>query len=138
MLFFKSLESYPVCNHKTASVITVKADRKQLPTEKLFGLVMIFSRHENLTFTQLEQRLVKIHRGFDFRRFPNRSFIFYAKIQRHSICDEPKSCVSLMYIFCAEYFSSHLELNCQAKLISYSDILSDSICEEYPFYHFNF
>ena len=25
--------------------------------------------------------------------------------------DEPKSCISLMYIFCAKYFSSHLELN---------------------------
>ena len=105
---FKSLESYPVYNDKTASVNTLKADRKQLPTEKLFGLVMIFGRHENLTFTQLEQRLVKIHRGFDFRWFPDRSFIFYAKIQRQSICDEPKSCVSLMYIFCTKYFSSHL------------------------------
>ena len=134
---FKSLESYPVYDDKTASVNTVKTE--QLPTEKLFGLVMIFGRHENLTFTKLEQRLVKIHRGFDFRRFPNRSsFIFHAKILRQPICDESKSCVSRMYIFCAKYFSSHLELNCWAKLISYSDILSDSMCEEYPFYHFNF
>ena len=61
MPFFKSLESYPGCNDKTASVNTVKTE--QLPTEKLFGLVMIFGRHENLTFTQLEQRPVKIHRG---------------------------------------------------------------------------
>ena len=53
----------------------VKADSKQLPTEKLFGLVMFFGRDENLTFTQLEQRLAKIHRGFDFRRFCNRSFM---------------------------------------------------------------
>ena len=104
---FKSLESYPVCNDKTPSVNTVKADRKQLPTEKLFSLVMIFGRHENLTFTQLEQRLVKIHRGFDFRRFPNRSFIFYAKIQRQSICDEPKSlCVSDVHLLCEVYLQS--------------------------------
>ena len=65
------LESYSVCNDKTTLVNTEKPDRKQLPTEKLFGLVMIFGRHENLT---------KIHRGFDSRWFPNRSFIFYAKI----------------------------------------------------------
>ena len=111
------LESYPVCNDKTTLVNTEKPDRKQLPTEKLFGLVMIFGRHKNLT---------KIHRGFDFRWFPNRSFIFYAKIQRQSVIN-PNLCVSLMYIFCAKYFSSHLELNCRAKLISYGDTLSDYV-----------
>ena len=111
------LESYPDCNDKTTLVNTEKPDRKQLPTEKLFGLVMIFDRHENLT---------KIHRGFDFRWFPNRSFIFYAKIQRQFVMN-PNLCVSVMYIFCANYFSSHLELNCRAKLISYSDILSDYV-----------
>ena len=79
-------ESYPVCNDKTTLVNTEKPDRKQLPT------VMIFGRLENLT---------KIHRGFDFRWFPNRSFIFYAKIQRQSICDEPKSlCVSNVHLLC--------------------------------------
>ena len=54
------LESYQVCNDKTTLVNTEKPDRKQ---KKLFGLVMIFGRHENLT---------KIHRGFDFRWFPNK------------------------------------------------------------------
>ena len=28
-----------------------------------------------------------------------------------TICGEPKSCISLMYILCAKYFSSHVELN---------------------------
>ena len=93
---FKSLESYPVSNNKTVSVNTGKADKKKLSAEKLFGLVMVLGSHEYLTFTQLEQRLVKIHRRFDFRRFPDRSFTFYAKIQRQSIYDEPKSCVSLI------------------------------------------
>ena len=37
--------------------------------------------------------------------------IFYAKVRRQSICDEPRSCISLMYILCAKYFSSHVELN---------------------------
>ena len=92
------LDSYPVCNDKTTLVNTEKPDRKQLPTEKLFGLVMIFGRHENLT---------KIHRGFDFRWFPNRSFIFYAKIQRQSICDEPKSlCVSNVHLLCKVFLQS--------------------------------
>ena len=49
-----------------------------------------------------------------------------AKIQRQSVMN-PNLCVCLMYIFCAKYFSSHLELNCKAKLISYSDILSDYV-----------
>ena len=92
------LESYPVCNGKTTLVNTVKPDRKQLPTEKLFGQVMIFGRHENLT---------KIHRGFDFRWFPDRSFIFYAKIQRQSICDEPISlCVSNVHLLCKVFLQS--------------------------------
>ena len=98
---------------------TVKADMKQLPTEKLFGLVMIFGRHENLTFTQLEQRLVKIHRGFDFRWLDPLSFM--SKFKDNQPVMNPSLCVSLMYIFCAKYFSSHLEINCLAKLISYSD-----------------
>ena len=37
---------------------------------------------------------------------------FMSKFEdNQSICDEPKSSISLMYIFCAKYFSSHLELN---------------------------
>ena len=113
------LESYPVCNDKTTLMNTEKPDSKQLPTEKLFGLVMIFGRHENLT---------KIHRGFDFRWFPNRSFIFFMpKFKDNQSVMNSNLCVSLMYIFCAKYFSSHLELNCRAKLISYSDTLSDYV-----------
>ena len=35
---------------------TAKADRKQLPTERLFCPVMFTGSNGNLTFTQLEQR----------------------------------------------------------------------------------
>ena len=47
-----SAKSYPVYN----LVNTAKVDGKQLPTEKLFRLVMFSGRDENLTFTQLEQK----------------------------------------------------------------------------------
>ena len=51
-----SAKSYPVYNDKTALVNTANVDRKQLPTEKLFCLVMFSGRDENPTFTQLEQK----------------------------------------------------------------------------------
>ena len=95
----------------------LKAKRKQRPTEKLFCLVMFCSRDENLTFTQLEQRgQLRFTETLTLDGFIR---IFYAKVRRQSICDDPKSCISLIYILCAVYFSSHLELT-----------ISDSMCGE--------
>ena len=36
---------------------------------------------------------------------------FMPKLEDNQICDEPRSCIYLMYILCGKYFSNHVELN---------------------------
>ena len=118
--FFKSVESVSAQNSELSSsqwwnslVNTAKADRKRLPTEKLFSLVMFFGRDENLTFTQLEQRLVKIHRGFYFRRFRNWSFM--PKFKDNQSVMNP----NLLYPWCTPCVQS-IPQSPWTKLISYT------------------
>ena len=86
-----------------------KVDRKQLPTEKLFGPVMFSGRDENLTFTQLEQR--EIQRNFDFRRFRKYLLSFMQKFEDDQSMMNPNLVYfSLMYMLCAMYSFSYFEL----------------------------